>query len=324
MFRRNFTALMTISALGFGATPLSAWAAWPDGKPISIVVPYAPGGTADALARLIAQHLGPKLGTSAVVVNKAGASGVIGAQSVATATADGFTVLYDATPLSINPHLQKMPFDTEKDLLPITQVGVTPMLLLVHKASPYNSLLDLIKAAKATPGKLTFGSGGQGTVQYMAPELFNQAVGISMLHVPYKAGGLALTAAIAGEVDLGFGNLPAVSGHVKGGTLKPLAITSAQRNPLFPDVPTIAEVMGKPYEVYEWNGMFVPRGTPADVVAKLNSAVREVLALPEVKAKFDSLGSRIVASSSDDFRKQLAVESARWAATVKAAGIKKE
>jgi tripartite-type tricarboxylate transporter receptor subunit TctC len=158
----------------------------------------------------------------------------------------------------------------------------------------------------------------------MAPELFNQAVGISMLHVPYKAGGLALTAAIAGEVDLGFGNLPAVSGHVKGGTLKPLAITSAQRNPLFPDVPTIAEVMGKPYEVYEWNGMFVPRGTPADVVAKLNSAVREVLALPEVKAKFDSLGSRIVASSSDDFRKQLAVESARWAATVKAAGIKKE
>lgn len=324
MKRRAFNTLLSAVALALSVAAPAASAAWPDGKTISIVVPYAPGGTADALARLIAQHLGPKLATSVVVVNKAGASGIIGAQAVAQASPDGFTVLYDATPLSINPHLQKLPFDPEKDLVAVTQVGVTPMLMTVPKNSPYTSAQDLIKAAKQAPGKLTFGSGGQGTVQYMAPELMNQAAGVSMLHVPYKSGGLALTAALAGEVDMGFGNLPAVSGHVKNGLLKALAITSAQRNPLFPDVPTVAEVIGKPYESYEWNGVFLPRGTPTDIVNRLNTALREVLATPEVKAKFDSLGSRIVASSPDEFRKYLTAESTRWAATVKAAGIKKE
>ncbi len=324
MQRRKFNTFMTAVGLTLSLTATAASAAWPDGKPISIVVPYAPGGTADALARLIAQHLGPKLATSVVVVNKAGASGMIGAQAVAQATPDGFTVLYDATPLSINPHLQKMPFDPEKDLIPVTQVGVTPMLLTVPKSSPYASGQELMKAAKAAPGKLTFGSGGQGTVQYMAPELMNQSAGVNMLHIPYKSGGLAITATLAGEVDMGFFNLPAISGHVKSGLVKPMAITSAQRNPLFPDVPTVAEVIGKPYESYEWNGVFLPRGTPVEIVNRLNAALREVLTTPEIKSKFDSLGSRIVASSPEEFRKYLTAESGRWAATVKAAGIKKE
>jgi tripartite-type tricarboxylate transporter receptor subunit TctC len=323
MKRRNFNTLLSAIALALSvAAP--AYAAWPDGKTISIVVPYAPGGTADALARLIAQHLGPKLGTSVVVVNKAGASGVIGAQAVAQASPDGFTVLYDATPFSINPHLQKLPYDADKDLIPVTQVGVTPMLMTVPKASPYATAADLFKASKAQPGKLNFASGGQGTVQYMAPELMNQAAGVNMLHIPYKSGGLAITGTIAGEVDMGFFNLPAISGHVKSGTVKALAITSAQRNQLFPDVPTVAEVIGKPYESYEWNGIFLPRGTSAEIVNRLNAALRDVLTTPEIKAKFDSLGSRIVASSPEDFRKYLTAESGRWAATVKAAGIKKE
>lgn len=324
MKRGTFNKLLIAAGLALTMAAPAASAAWPDGKTVSIVVPYAPGGTADALARLISQHLGPKLSTSVVVVNKAGASGIIGAHAVAQASPDGLTMLYDATPLSINPHLQKLPFDPEKDLIPVTQIGVTPMFIIAHKNSPYGSAQDLMKAAKAAPGKLTFGSGGQGTVQYMAPELMNQSAGVSMLHVPYKSGGMALTAAIAGEVDMGFGNLPAVSGHVKNGLLKALAITSAQRNPLFPDVPTVAEVIGKPYESYEWNGVFVPRGTPADIVNRLNTALREVLAMPEVKTKFDGLGSRIVASSPEDFRKYLTAETSRWAATVKAAGIKKE
>ena len=324
MQRRTFNTLLAATGLALSLTTPAAWAAWPDGKTVSIVVPYAPGGTADALARLIAQHLGPRLATSVVVVNRPGASGIIGAQSVAQAAPDGLTVLYDATPLSINPHLQKMPFDPEKDLIPVTQVGVTPMLMTVHKNSPYATAQDLFKAAKAAPGKLTFGTGGQGTVQYMAPELMNQAAGVSMLHVPYKSGGNALTGAVAGEVDMGFGNLPAVSAHVKNGLLKALAITSAQRNPLFPDVPTVAEVIGKPYEAYEWNGVFLPRGTPPDIVNRLNAALRDVLAAPEIKARFDSLGSRIVASSPEEFRRYLAAETSRWAATVKAAGIKKE
>ena len=324
MQRRTFHTLIAATGLSLALAAPHALAAWPDNKTLSIVVPYAPGGTADALARLIAQHLGPKLGTSVVVVNKAGASGIIGAQAVAQAAPDGLTVLYDATPFSINPHLQKLPFDPERDLMPLTQVGVTPMLLTVPKASAHASAADLLKAARSAPGKLTFASGGQGTVQYMAPELMNQAAGVSMLHIPYKSGGLAITGTLAGEVDMGFFNLPAISNHVKSGMVRALAITSAQRHPLFPDVPTVAEVIGKPYESYEWNGMFVPRGTPGEVVMRLHSALREVLGSPEIKARFDSLGSRIVASSPEEFRKHLASESQRWAATVKAAGIKKE
>ncbi|HRN63272.1 MAG: tripartite tricarboxylate transporter substrate binding protein [Alicycliphilus sp.] len=322
MNRRNFNVLAAALA-AFTAIPATAQSTWPN-KPITLVVPYAPGGTADALARVLAQHLGTRLKVSVVVLNKAGASGVIGAASVAQAPADGYTVLYDATPLSINPHLQKLPFDAAKDLQPVALVGVTPMLVVVPKNSPYNTLQELIAAAAKASGKLTFCSGGQGTVQYMGAELFNQGVGIKMLHVPYRAGGLALQAILAGEVDMGFFNLPALSSHIKGGALKPLAITSAKRNPLFPNVPTISEAGVKNYEVYEWNGMFVPSTTPAEIVTRLNTAVREVLAMPEVKARFDALGSEIVGSQPDEFRKRLAAESARWAETIKAAGIKKE
>lgn len=324
MNRRSFNALAASLALALGTLPAVASAAWPDGKPISLVVPYAPGGTADALARVIAQQLGPKLNTSVVVVNKAGASGIIGEQSVAQAEPDGYTVLYDATPLSINPHLQKLPFDPQKDLVPVTLVAVTPMLLAVPKNSPFNSIQDVIQAAKAKPGKLTFSSGGQGTVQYMGAELFNQGAGIRMLHVPYKSGGPGLMAIVSGEVDMGFGNLPALSGHVKNGLVKPLAITSSQRNPNFPNVPTIAETAVKNYETYEWNGMFLPKGTPPELVNRLQAAIKEVLSMPEVKAKFDTLGSKVVASRPEEFRKYLASESAKWAATVKAADIRKE
>lgn len=323
MHRRHVHRIAAALALGLSAA-LPAHAAWPTDKPIQIVVPYAPGGTADALARLVAEHLGPKLGTTAVVMNKAGASGVIGQGEVVRAAADGYTVLYDATPLAINPHLQKLPFDPQKDLQPVALVALTPMLVVVHKNSPHQTVQDLVKAGKQAPGKLSFGSGGQGTVQYMGAELFAQAAGVQALHVPYKSGGPALTAAIGGEIDFGFFNLPALAAHVKGGALRPLAITAAARHPNHPDVPTLAEAGIKGYEVYEWNGIFAPAATPRDIVVRLHAALREVLAMPEVKARFDALGSRIVASSPEDFRQFLADEHKRWAATVKAAGIKKE
>lgn len=322
---KNGFVLRALAALAVSVpiAALPALAAWP-AKPISIVVPYAPGGTADALARLIGQELNTKLKSPVVIVNKAGASGVIGQSSVAQATADGYTVLYDATPFSINPHLQKLPYDPDKDLRPLTLVGVTPMLAVVPKNSPYNTLADLLKAARQSPGKITFSSGGQGTVQYMGAELFAQGSGIRMLHVPYKSGGPALMAIVGGEVDMGFGNLPALSGHVKNGLVKPLAITSAQRSPSFAEVPTIAESVLKGYEVYEWNGMFVPAATPPEIVKQLSDALREVLNQPDLKARFDTLGTRVVASSPEEFRKFLGAESARWASTVKTAGIKKE
>lgn len=323
MKRQFFQCVVAGLAVAAACLTTPAVAAWPD-KTISIVVPYAPGGTADALARLIAQQLGPKLNTSVVVLNKSGASGVIGQSAVAQATPDGYTVLYDATPLSINPHLQKLPYDPEKDLRPVALVGVTPMFAAVSKNSPYNTLQDLIKAAKQSPGKITFSSGGQGTVQYMGAELFAQGAGIRMLHVPYKSGGPALMAIVSGEVDMGFGNLPALTGHVRNGLVKPLAITSATRNPAFANVPAIGESAVKGYEVYEWNGIFVPGGTPNEIVTQLNSAIRDVMALPEVKARFEALGSRIVASTPEEFRRFFAAELSKWAETVKSAGIKKE
>jgi tripartite-type tricarboxylate transporter receptor subunit TctC len=321
MQRRPILAAAAL-ALVLGATP--ALAAWPNDKPIQLVVPYAPGGTADALSRMIAEQLGPKLGTTVIVVNKPGASGVIGQTAVAQSAGDGYTVLYDATPYSINPHLQKLPYDPQKDLQPVILVGLTPMLFAVPKNSPFKSVQDFIKAAKAAPGKYTFGSGGQGTVQYMGAELFLQGAGVQGLHVPYKSGGPALQAAMAGEVDFGFGNLPALSPHVKSGMLRPLAITSGTRNPNYPDVPTIAEAAVKGYEVYEWNGILAPASTPPDVVRRLNVALREVLESTQLKARIYALGSRVIASSPEDFRKFLAQEDARWSATVKSAGIKKE
>lgn len=322
MQRRSLLAAAALALGTLAATP--ALAAWPTDKPIQLVVPYAPGGTADALSRMIAEQLGPKLGTTVVVVNRPGASGVIGQSSVAQAPGDGYTLLYDATPYSINPHLQKLPYDPQKDLQPVMLVGLTPMLLAVPRNSPFKSVQDLVKAAKAAPGKYTFSSGGQGTVQYMGAELFLQGVGVRGLHVPYRSGGPALQAIMAGEVDLGFGNLPALSAHVKSGMMRPLAITSATRNANYPEVPTIAETAVKGFDVYEWNGILAPATTPPDVVRRLNAALREVLDATQLKARIYALGPRLVASSPEDFRKFLAQEDARWGATVKAAGIKKD
>ena len=317
--------ILTAAALALGllaSTP--ARAAWPTDRPIQLVVPYAPGGTADALSRLIAEQLGPKLGTTVVVINRAGASGVIGQASVAQAPGDGYTLLYDATPFSINPHLQKLPYDPQKDLQPVMLVGLTPMLVAVPKHSPFKSVQDFVKAAKAAPGKYTFGSGGQGTVQYMGAELFLQGAGLRGLHIPYKSGGPALQAIIAGEVDFGLGNLPALSAHVKSGAVRPLAITSGTRDPNYPDVPTIAETALKGYEAYEWNGILAPASMPTEHVQRLNVALREVLDSTQLKARFYALGSRLVASSPEEFRKFLAQQDARWSATIRSAGIRKE
>lgn len=316
----QFKAFFSATLLSFGFGLSSAQAAYPE-SPVNIVVPYAPGGSADALARLIAQQLGPKLKGNVVVMNKAGASGMIGEAFVAQAKGDGYTLLYDATPLSINPFLHKLTFDPQKDLLPLTLVSLTPMFLVVPKNSPFNSLDDVIKAAKANPGKLTFASGGQGTVQYMAGELFGQGAGVKMLHVPFKSGGPAITATVGGQVDMMFSNLPAVSGFIKNGDLKALAITSPQRHPNYPQVPAIAEQAIKGYQAHEWNGMFAPKGTSPQIMAQLQSAIKEVLEMPEIQTRFKSLGATIVASTPAEFKKYMDGESSKWGEVVKKANI---
>lgn len=311
-------SMIALLATGLSSTALRA--AYPE-SPVSIIVPYAPGGSADALARLISQHLSSKLNGSVVVVNKAGASGIIGAGFVAQAKGDGYTILYDATPFSINPFLQKLTFDSQQDLIPLTLISLTPMLLVVPKNSPFNALEDVIKAAKANPEKLTFASGGQGTVQYMAGELFGQGADVKMLHVPFKSGGPAITATVGGQVDLMFSNLPAVSGFIKNGDLKPLAITSPERHPNYPQVPTIAEIAIKGYQAHEWNGMFVPKGTSPQVMAQLQSAIKDVLNMSDVQTRFTGLGATIVGSTAEEFKKYMNTESAKWADVVKKANI---
>ncbi len=314
---------MIFSALFLASVaPFAAQAEYPD-RPVSLVVPYAPGGTADALARVIAQHLGKKLNQSVVVENKSGASGIIGQSYVARAKGDGYTLLYDATPLAINPAVNKLNFDPKADLKPLTMVSVTPNILVVPKSSDLNSVEDVVKKAKAEPGSLTFASGGTGTVQFMAGELFRQGWKIDMLHVPFKSGGPAIMATVGGQVNMMFTNISSSLPMVKNDQLKVLTITSAKRDPLLPDVPTVAESGLPGYEAYEWNGVFAPKDTPQEVADKLEKAFHDVLNEPEVKEKFASLGAQIVASSQSEFSKFLDKEFAKWADVVSKSNIKK-
>jgi tripartite-type tricarboxylate transporter receptor subunit TctC len=313
--RRAFVAACALAAASF------AHAAWPE-RTITIVVPYAPGGAADALARVLAAKMGAKLGTSVIVDNRAGASGTIGAASVAKAQADGYTMLYDATPYSINPHLfPKMPFAANA-LEPLSLVSLAPNILIVKADSPYKDVKDLIAKAKAQPGKVNFASGGSGTVQRLASELFRQKLNLDMVHVPYKSGGPAITDVMGGQVDFMFSTVAASSPLVDAGKLRALAISSPKRSPRLPNVPTVAETVIPGYEVYEWNGMFLPAGTPQDVVARLQKAVAESLQDEDVKKRFSDVGAQPIGSTPAQFADYLKKEDAKWGEVVRKGNIK--
>ena len=298
-----------------------AHAAFPE-RPITIVVPYAPGGAADAVARVLATRLGAKLGTSVIVDNKAGASGTIGASYVAKANADGYTVLYDATPYSINPHLfPKMPYAANA-LQPLSLVLLAPNVLIVKADSPLKNINDLVAKAKAAPGKLNFASGGSGTVQRLAAELMRQQLNLDMVHVPYKSGGPAITDVIAGQVDFMFGTVAATYPHVSGGKLRALAVSAPERSKRLPDVPTVAETVIPAYEAYEWNGLFLPAGTPEPIAAKLREAVQEVMKEDELKQRLADMGAQPVGSTPAEFAAFLKKEDAKWGEVVRKGNIK--
>jgi tripartite-type tricarboxylate transporter receptor subunit TctC len=299
----------------------AAQAAYPE-RPITIVVPYAPGGAADALARVLAQKLGTKLGTSVIVDNKAGASGTIGASFVAKAQADGYTVLYDATPYSINPHLfPKMPYAADA-LKPLSLVSLAPNVLIVKADSPLKDVKQLIARAKAEPGKVNFASGGSGTVQRLAAELFRQKLNLDMVHVPYKSGGPAIADVMGGQVDFMFSTVAASSPLITGGKLRGLAISSPKRSPNLPDVPTVAESAIPGFEVYEWNGLFVPAATPDAVANRLHAALVDVLNEDDVKKRFADLGAQPVGSTPAQFADYLKKEDAKWSDVVRKGNIK--
>ena len=298
-------------------------AAFPE-RPITIVVPYAPGGAADAVARLLATHMGTKLGTSVIVENRAGASGTIGASYVAKVPADGYTMLYDATPYSINPHLfPKMPYAANA-LQPLSLVLLAPNILIVPANSPFKNVGELIAKAKAQPGKINFASGGSGTVQRLASELFRQQLKLDMVHVPYKSGGPAIADVIGGQVDFMFSTVAASQSLVTGGKLRALAVSSPQRSKRLPDVPTVAETVIPGYEVYEWNGMFLPAGTPAVIAGKLQQTLVDVLKEDVVKQRLDELGAKPVGSTPAEFATFLGKEDAKWGEVVRKGDIKQD
>lgn len=299
----------------------AAQAAFPE-RPITLVVPYAPGGAADAVARVIANRLGPKLGGTVIVDNRAGASGTIGGSYVAKAQPDGYTMLYDATPYSINPHLfPKMPYAADA-LQPLSLVLLAPNMLIVPANSPFKTVNDLIAKAKAEPGKINFASGGSGTVQRLASELFRQKLNLDMVHVPYKSGGPAIADVMGGQVDFMFSTIAASYPLVASGKLRALVVSSPERSKRLPDVPTVAETVIPGYEAFEWNGVFVPAGTPAPIVEKLHKALAEVLNESEVKQRLSDLGAQPIGSTPAAFAEFLKKEDAKWGEVVRKGQIK--
>lgn len=301
--------------------PLVVTAAYPD-KPIRMVVPYSAGGGADNTARVLAQKLGELLGQPVVIDNKPGAGGIIGADVVAKAPADGYTMLYDASAFGVNGALRKLPFDPMKDFIPISLVATAPQILVVQSGAPYNTIMEFIAYAKKTPGMLTYASAGAGTGSHLAAEMFNEQAKIELLHVPYKGGAPALTDVMGGMVASYFGNAASTMQYVTGGKLKALAVTSRKRVAGMPNVPTLAESGMPKYEVLEWNGIFLPKGTPSDIVQRIAKEVQAAVADPKVNDKLKQIGLDPVGNAPQEFAQFVQAESVRWQALVKARNIK--
>jgi tripartite-type tricarboxylate transporter receptor subunit TctC len=317
-------ALRQLALGAFFATAAAcvhAQATFPD-RPITMVVPYTPGGAADAVARIVAGRMGTKLGTSVVVDNRAGAVGTIGEASVAKAPPDGHTLVYVATPFSVNPHLYpRMPYAADA-LQPLSLVTLAANVLVVRADSPFKTAADLVAAAKAQPGKLNYASGGSGTVQRLAAEMFRQRLKLDMVHVPYKSGGPAIVDVTGGQVDFMFATVAATQSLIKGGKLRALAVTSAQRSPVLPDVPTLAEGLIPGYLALEWNGILLPARTPKPITDKLSRTIAEIIHEPEIQQKLKDMGVQPVGSTAAEFATFLTAESDKWGKVVKAGDIK--
>jgi tripartite-type tricarboxylate transporter receptor subunit TctC len=322
-------ALATWALLGLSASlPLQAQTAWPT-KPVRIVVPFAPGGTTDILARVLAPELSKAFGQSFVVDNKAGAGGNIGAEIVAKSPADGYTLLMGTVGThGINKSLySKLPYDPQKDFAPITLVAGVPNVMVMNakraQALGITSVPDFVRYAKSHPGQLNMASSGNGTSIHLAGELFKSRNGIFMTHIPFRGSGPALNDLIGGAVDVMFDNLPSAMPHIQSGALKAFAVTSAVRSAALPDAPTVAEAGNLPgFEASSWFGLLAPAGTPADVVNRLQQETAKALALPAVKERLQAQGAIPSGNTPADFTKLIDSEITKWAGVVKASGAK--
>jgi tripartite-type tricarboxylate transporter receptor subunit TctC len=300
-------------ALGLFAAGAVQAQAWPS-KPVTLVVPFPPGGSSDTIARAIGAKMQEKLGQPVVVENKGGATGTIGAAQVKRAAPDGYTLLVSSLgPFVIAPHLIKnVPYDAGKDFDLLTVLVQAPNVLVVPAASPLKSVADVIAQMKKTPDKMSFASSGNGSSDHLTAELFWLQTGTTGVHVPYKGGGPAMSDLLGAQVDASFQNINAVVPHVASGKLRALAVTSTQRSPLLPNVPTLAESGVKDVDVYSWQAAAAPKGLPADVKAKLHATMIAALNDPAVKPKLLELGFEIVGDTPEQFAAFQAKENARW------------
>lgn len=295
-------------------------------KPIRLIAPFAPGGSTDVVARVIAQKIGERWNTQVVVDNRAGAGGVIGTEIGARASADGYTwCMGTASTLAVNPNVYaKLPFNTAKDFIFVSMVALGPFVLVAHPGVQAGSMKELVALARSRPGKLTFASSGPGSVVHMSGELLKLAAGINLTHIPFKGGGPAAIAMLGGEVDLMVNDLPPVLAHIRSGRLKAIAAAMKQRSSLIPDIPTMEESGVRGAESASWFGMLVPAGTPPAVVAKINTDLGTVLRSADYRERLAQMGMEPVFGTSEEFTRFVREEHAKWAKVAKAANIRIE
>lgn len=294
-------------------------------RPLRIILGFAPGGSTDLVARVLAQKMAATWNQQVVVDNRPGANGMIGADLVAKATPDGYTLLLSSIgPMAINASLYKMPYDIVKDFAPVTYTGNVTNLLVVHPSVAAANIKELVALAKAQPGKLTFGSSGSGGAPHMAVELFKILAKVDVVHVPYKGGGPAMADLVGGQISASFASMPSSIPFVRNGKLRALAVTAPKRSPAAPEVPTVSESGIPGFSVLDWQGMFTTAKTPTPVVNKLNAEIKRALSLPDVIEKLATAGVEIQTTSPEEWGRFVQSEIEKWAKVVKTAGIKLE
>jgi tripartite-type tricarboxylate transporter receptor subunit TctC len=316
--------MLGLSALtvlaGWMPAPAGAQSDYPS-RPVTLVVPFPAGGSTDLVARLVASKMTPVLGQQIVIENRGGAGGNIGSAAVARAEPDGYTILMGTVAThALNPALyKKMPYDAVKDFAPISLLAFIPNVLVVNPDFPAKSVKELIDLLKANPGKYSYASSGNGTPLHLSGELFKSMAGVDMAHVPYKGAGPALVDVMGGHVPIMFDNLPPSLEHIRAGKLRGLGVTTKERAPSIPELPTIAETLPG-YETYSWNAFFAPAGTPKPIIDRLNKASLAALADPEIAAKLKDLSAMVVGSTPEELATHVQAEIAKWAPIVKASG----
>ena len=315
----------TACSLALGTAPAFAQGKGPGGyplKPIRFLVPFAPGGTTDIVARLVSQRLGDELGQLLIVDNRGGAGGTIAAELVARAAGDGYTLKMNHQGMTFNATLYpKLPFDTSKAFAAIGQIGITPNVLVVNTAVPAKTVNEFIALAKKS-STIPFGSGGMGSSAHLAVELFMLQTGVKLLHVPYKGAGPALADTVGGQVQMMIATLPAASGHIRGGKLRALGMSGVKRSPAFPDIPTIAESGVPTYDYDTWYGIFGPASLPRTMVTWLNQTLNKVLVEPDLRKRLADTGLEVETSTPEQMQKTVIADIARWGKVIREANIR--